>query len=112
LKGSRPKFEKLDKKEIKSWQLNCWDISQEQGNVQRETGHPAMYPVELPYRCIKSYSLKNEIVHDPFLGSGSTMVAAEQTGRICYGMELDPKYCAVILERMKDLGIEGVLTNG
>lgn len=42
-------------------------------------------------------------VHDPFLGSGSTMVAAHQLKRKCYGMELEPKYCQVIIDRMRNL---------
>ncbi len=45
-------------------------------------------------------------VYDPFLGSGTTMVAADQLGRICYGMEIEPKYVAVILERMAGMGLE------
>jgi hypothetical protein len=45
-------------------------------------------------------------VYDPFLGSGTTMVAAEQLGRICYGMEIEPKYVAVALERMAGMGLE------
>ena len=50
-------------------------------------------------------------VYDPFLGSGTTMVAAEQLGRVCYGMEISPKYVAVILQRMKDMGLEPKLTS-
>jgi DNA modification methylase len=42
------------------------------------------------------------IVFDPFLGSGTTLIAAEKTGRTCYGMELDPKYCDVIVKRWED----------
>jgi len=45
-------------------------------------------------------------VYDPFLGSGTTMVAAEQLGRICYAMEIEPKYVAVALERMSAMGLE------
>ena len=48
----------------------------------------------------------NEIVADGFLGSGSTMVASHQLKRKCYGMELDPKYCQVILNRMRKLDVE------
>ena len=47
-----------------------------------------------------------DLVLDPFLGSGSTMVAAEQTGRVCYGVELEPKYCQVIVQRLKRLNPE------
>ncbi len=49
----------------------------------------------------KNSSKKEDIILDPFLGSGSTMVAAQQLGRIVYGAELDPVYCEVILDRMK-----------
>ena len=46
------------------------------------------------------------LVAEPFSGSGTTMVAAEQTGRICYGMEIEPKYAAVSLERLAGMGLE------
>jgi DNA modification methylase len=61
--------------------------------------HPAMFPVELPSEYIKAMTNKNEIVVDCFIGSGSTLIACEKTNRICYGMELDTKYCDVIIER-------------
>lgn len=50
-------------------------------------------------------------VYDPFLGSGTTLVATEQSGRIGYGMEIEPKYIAVALERLSKLGLEPRLTN-
>jgi DNA modification methylase len=52
---------------------------------------------------MKISSNKNSLVFDFFLGSGSTMVAAHQLKRKCYGMELEPKYCAVIIDRMRKL---------
>lgn len=67
--------------------------------------HPTMKPVELIIKLIENSSLRGEYIYDPFLGSGTTMVAAEQTGRVCYGMEIEPKYCAVILQRMSDMGL-------
>ena len=63
--------------------------------------HPTMKPVTLMGRLINNSSQINEIVLDPFLGSGSTMVAGHQLKRKCYGMELDPKYCQVIIDRMR-----------
>jgi DNA modification methylase len=63
----------------------------------------AGFPVELPARYIKLYSLENEIVYEPFTGNGTTIVASHQLNRKCYGMELDPKYCQVIVDRMKKL---------
>ena len=63
--------------------------------------HPTQKPIELCIHFIKDYSKTNVI--DLFLGSGSTMVASHQLKRKCYGMELDPKYCQVIIDRMKKL---------
>ena len=66
----------------------------------RNADHPTMKPVDLIGYLIVNSSKKENIIGDPFLGSGSTMVACEQLNRICYGMELDPKYCQVIIDRM------------
>ena len=70
--------------------------------------HPTMKPIDLVERAI-SHNLDGESVGDLFLGSGTTMVAAEQLNRTCYGMEIDPGYCAVILERMSGMGLEGTI---
>jgi len=69
----------------------------------RNAEHPTMKPILLLAPLIKNSSKENELVADGFLGSGSTMVAAHQLKRKCYGMELDPKYCQVIIDRMKKL---------
>ena len=65
--------------------------------------HPTQKPIELMSEGIANCSLKNQIILDLFLGSGSTMVAAHQLKRKCYGMELDSKYCQVIVDRMMKL---------
>ena len=64
--------------------------------------HPTQKPVEIPARAIKNSSKNGNIVVDIFLGSGSTLIACEKTERICYGMELDPKYIDVIIQRWED----------
>jgi len=64
--------------------------------------HPTQKPIKLVEWCFDNYNAGNLIL-DAFLGSGSTMVAAHQLKRKCYGMELDPKYCQVIIDRMKKL---------
>lgn len=70
----------------------------------RETGlHPTMKPIELISNELQISSNKNSVVVDFFTGSGSTMVASHQLKRKCYGMELDPKYCQVIIDRMLKL---------
>jgi len=66
----------------------------------RNAEHPTMKPILLLAPLIKNSSKENELVADGFLGSGSTMVASHQLKRKCYGMELDPKYCQVIVDRM------------
>jgi DNA modification methylase len=65
--------------------------------------HPAMFPIELPNEYIKAMTNENDIITEPFTGSGTTIVASHQLKRKCYGMELDPKYCQVIIDRMKKL---------
>jgi len=73
--------------------------------VKRQTStlHPTMKPVELIATAIKYSSRKGDIVLDVFGGSGTTLIAAEQLDRICYMMEIDPKYCDVILQRYFNL---------
>lgn len=61
--------------------------------------HPTMKPIGLCAKGILALSAPNDIVFDPFSGSGSTLIACEQTGRKCYGCEIDPKYCDVIRKR-------------
>jgi DNA modification methylase len=64
--------------------------------------HPTMKPVELCEEAILNSSDKNNVVYEPFLGSGSTLIACEKTGRTCYGCELDEHYCSVIIKRYID----------
>lgn len=61
--------------------------------------HPTMKPIELIARAINNSSKSEGLIYDPFLGSGSTLIACEQTNRICYGVEIDPHYCDVIVKR-------------
>ena len=70
---------------------------------KREEGHTTPKPIEIVSKALNNSSLPNHLIFDLFLGSGSTMVAAHQLKRKCYGMELDPKYCQVIIDRMKKL---------
>lgn len=77
-------------------------------NVDRPTKspeHPTMKPPELVARAVENSSKRGEPVLDVFSGSGTTLVACEQTGRIGYGMEIEPKYCAVTLQRLSDMGL-------
>ena len=68
-------------------------------NDNKNKLHPTQKPIALGERAIKNSSTRNDIILDIFLGSGSTLIAAEKLQRKCYGMELDEKYCDVIIER-------------
>jgi len=79
---------------------NLWTISRDDVN---DYSHPTQKPVELPARAIRNSSTHDDIVLDLFTGSGSTLLAAEQTNRKAFCMELDPQYCQVIINRWEDL---------
>ncbi len=66
---------------------------------KRSEEHPTAKPVELVRRCILNSTIKGDAVYDPFLGSGTTIIAAESEGRRCYGLEIEPRYCDVIVAR-------------
>jgi DNA modification methylase len=75
--------------------------------------HPTMKPVGLIEYLIKNSSKQEDVVLDPFLGSGTTLIACEKQSRICYGVELDPKYCDVIVKRWEQFtGKKAELENG
>ena len=75
--------------------------------------HPTQKPVELSVEAIDKTTNPKSIVMDLFLGSGSSLIACEKMDRICYGMELDPKYCDVIIKRWENFtGKKAELENG
>lgn len=69
----------------------------------REKSHSAQMPLALPSRGISFQTNENDLVVDPFLGSGTTLIACEQLGRVCYGMEISPQYCEIICSRWEKL---------
>lgn len=73
-----------------------WDIDRD---TVMSYEHPTQKPVKLSARAITNSTLSSASVYDAFLGSGSTLIACEQTGRVCFGMELDEKYADVIRKR-------------
>jgi len=78
-----------------------WEVDRPQSSPD----HPTTKPVELVTRALQNSTLPGERVYDPFLGSGTTMVAAEQLGRTCCAMEIEPRYVAVALERLAGMGL-------
>ena len=78
---------------------------------KQSTLHPTMKPIDLIAKLIKNSSKENDIILDLFGGSGSTIIAAEQLNRCCYTMELDPKYCDVIVKRWETLTNKEAILN-
>ena len=73
------------------------------GKNREALGHSAAYPVSLPSFFVKAFSDEGDCIFDPFMGSGTTLIAAEQLGRKCYGMEISPAYCDIIVKRWENL---------
>ena len=77
------------------FQTSVWDVEKPHSSKL----HPTMKPIRLIVNALQNSSERNLICFDGFLGSGSTLIACEKTNRICCGMEIDPIYCQVIIDR-------------
>lgn len=87
----------ITKEEFMKWTNGVWNFS---GESKKRVGHPTPFPVELPKRCIKLFSFIGDTVLDPFLGSGSTLLACLQTGRKGIGVDIDTGYCKLAKSRI------------
>jgi site-specific DNA-methyltransferase (adenine-specific) len=68
----------------------------------KKVGHPAPFPIELPYRCIQLYTAEEEVILDPFMGAGATALAAKKTSRRFVGYEIEKKYCDIAIHRLNN----------
>lgn len=93
-------------------QSTVWDITNRLAEAEGKTNHGTQKPVECMARPIRNHGGKDDAVYDPFLGSGTTLIAAEQLGRRCFGMEIDPAYCDVIVQRWENLTGQKAVRNG
>jgi site-specific DNA-methyltransferase (adenine-specific) len=89
----------ISREEFLEFTKSVWTFSEVSA---REVGHPAPFPVELPYRCIQLYTYKGEVVLDPFMGSGQAAIAALKAGRHYVGYEIEEKYVRLSEERIKE----------
>lgn len=89
----------ITREEFMEWTNGVWTFS---GESKKRIGHPAPYPVELPRRCIKLFSFVGDTVLDPFLGSGTTLVACYETNRRGIGTEIARAYCELAVKRLVD----------
>jgi len=87
----------IKKDEFMSWTQGVWTFN---GESAKRIGHPAPFPRQLPYRCIKLFSYLNDVVFDPFSGSGTTLIEAANNNRIGIGLELDSNYCKLSTSRI------------
>ncbi|MDR2808928.1 MAG: site-specific DNA-methyltransferase [Spirochaetaceae bacterium] len=87
----------ITKQEFMDWTNGLWTFN---GESKKRIGHPAPFPLQLPYRAIKLFSFVSDLVFDPFSGSGTTLIAASNNNRVGVGLEIDPKYCEIAKNRI------------
>lgn len=92
----------IKRDEFIEWTNGVWNFS---GESRKKVGHPAPFPVELPRRCIKLFSYVEDVVLDPFMGSGSTMIACLETERTGIGVDINEGYCKLAVKRLKKMGV-------
>ncbi len=96
-KTSGSKKSDISKEEFIEWTNGVWTFN---GESKKRVGHPAPFPVELPYRCIKLFSFIDDTILDPFVGSGSTLIASYLTKRRGIGIDIDDDYCKIAKKRL------------
>ena len=89
----------ITKQEFMDWTNGIWTFNGQ--SKKGAGGHPAAFPIELPRRCIKLFSFIDDIVLDPFLGSGSTLIASYLNNRRGVGIEIDKDYCDIAIKRLE-----------
>ena len=87
----------ISRKDFMDWTNGLWTFN---GESRKRTGHPAPFPLELPRRCILLFSFVGDTVLDPFMGSGTTLLAARGCGRKAVGIDIDADYCALARDRL------------
>ena len=87
----------ITRDEFMAWTNGLWTFN---GESKKRVGHPAPFPRELPYRCIKLFSYVGDVVFDPFLGSGTTLIEAQNNNRFGVGVEIDRGYCELAQNRI------------
>lgn len=92
----------ISREEFIEWTNGVWNFS---GESRSKVGHPAPFPIELPKRCIKLFSFVGDTVLDPFVGSGTTLVACLETKRMGIGVDINKKYCELAQKRLEKHGL-------
>lgn len=100
--GDIPKMAREGRDYMSRYHTDVWEIPAITNQIE-QFGHPAVCPVEIPYRSMQAYSGSEASVFEPFGGSGTTLIAAEKASRRAYLMEINPAYCDVIIKRWEKL---------
>jgi len=87
----------ITRDEFIEWTNGFWSFK---GESKKRIGHPAPFPIELPKRCIKLFSFVGDTILDPFVGSGTTLIAATMLNRIGIGIEIETEYCQLAKKRI------------
>jgi len=98
-KTSGSKESDITRDEFIEWTNGLWTFP---GESKKRIGHPAPFPIELPKRCIKLFSYVGDTIIDPFLGSGTTLLACHQLQRKGIGVDVEKKYCELAIDRLKN----------
>lgn len=96
-KTSGSRVSDIERQEFMDWTNGLWVFN---GESKKRIGHPAPFPIELPRRCVKLFSYVDDVVLDPFSGSGSTLIAAVSNNRKGIGLDVDSKYCELARKRI------------
>jgi len=97
-RDGRGKHTEISREEFMDWTLGLWEF---RGETSKRWRHPAAFPEELPRRLIRMFSFTDDVVLDPFLGSGTTCRVAKDEGRRSIGVEIDPEFCKIAAERCR-----------
>src|SRR5712692_11418752 len=100
----------LTPKEWIKCQLGVWQFYYEGRDIRDKTKHPATFPISLARRCIELFSHEGELVIDPFMGSGTTLLAARDVSRNAVGFDIHPDYVSLSQERLKQENLFSQLT--
>lgn len=102
-----------DRSQTTVWEVpNLNPFGGEAAGENEATGHATQKPVEIMRRPMLNHTRKGEACYDPFVGSGTTLIAAESSGRGCYGMEIDPRYVDVAVQRWQEFTAKQAVLDG
>jgi site-specific DNA-methyltransferase (adenine-specific) len=103
------KEDTITRDQFMEWTKSVWTMNPESA---KKVGHPAPFPIELPYRLIQLYTFKGDVVLDPFMGAGSTAIAALKSERKYVGYDIDSEYIELAEERIAPYKLQMTLGIG